>query len=216
MKIVGVGAGGHAKVVLDIFRAMGGFEVVGLTDAATDSRGRCVFGVPVLGGDEMLPTLRSQGVVGAFVGVGGVGDNAPRARLYQHLVDLEFSLPNALHPRAVVAADVVLEDGGVIMAGVVVNPGTRLGHNVILNTGAVVDHDCLIGDHAHLAPGAILSGGVSVGTLAHIGVGAQVIQGVTIGARAVVGAGAAVVRDVPPGAVVAGVPARILRVESYE
>lgn len=45
---------------------------------------------------------------------------------------------------------------------------------------------------------------------ASIGSGALVLGGVRVGAGAIVGAGAVVTRDVAPGAVVAGVPARVL------
>jgi acetyltransferase-like isoleucine patch superfamily enzyme len=46
---------------------------------------------------------------------------------------------------------------------------------------------------------------------AAIGSGATLLCGITVGERAVVGAGAVVTKDVPPGAVVAGNPAKILR-----
>jgi len=48
---------------------------------------------------------------------------------------------------------------------------------------------------------------------ASIGSGATILCGITIGERAIVGAGSVVTKDVPPGAIVAGNPARILRVE---
>ncbi len=71
-----------------------------------------------------------------------------------------------------------------------------------------VDHEVSIGAFAHIAPGASLAGYVTVGDGALVGVGASVTPGRTIGAWSTVGAGSAVVRDVPPGATVAGVPAK--------
>ncbi len=52
---------------------------------------------------------------------------------------------------------------------------------------------------------------VRIGAGADIGVNAVILPGVTVGRGAMVGAGAVVTTDVPPMAVVAGVPARILR-----
>ena len=51
----------------------------------------------------------------------------------------------------------------------------------------------------------------SIGDNVCIGGGSKILPGVTIGDRSVVGAGSVVTRDVPPGVVVAGNPARIVR-----
>jgi len=207
IQVIGIGAGGHAKVLLDILRLMNEYRVVGLLDPGCV--GTSVGDVPVLGGDELLPRLHAEGTVAAFIGVGGVGDNALRSKLFEKVQAAGFTFINVIHPAAILAQGVQLGQGVAIMAGVIVNPDTRIGDNVIINTGAIVEHDCEIAGHAHISPGAVLCGGVRVGIGAHIGAGATVRQYVTVGERALVGAGAVVVKDVPPGVVVLGVPARI-------
>jgi len=101
--------------------------------------------------------------------------------------------------------------GCVIMDGVTVRPGARLGLCCLLNTGCLVEHDCVIGDFAHVAPRAVILGGVTVGRGAMVGANATVLPSITIGDNAVVGAGAVVTKSVPPGTVVVGNPAKPLR-----
>jgi UDP-perosamine 4-acetyltransferase len=163
--------------------------------------------VPILGGDEQLPRLRADGVEGACLGVGGIGDNGPRARLYDRLRALGFALPTVAHARAVIAGSATIGAGSQVLAAAVVGPGALIGENVVVNTGAIVDHDCQIADHVHLATRCALGGGVRVHAAAHVGIGAVVLQGRTIGERAVVGGGAVVIRSVAPDTVVVGVPA---------
>jgi putative colanic acid biosynthesis acetyltransferase WcaB len=81
----------------------------------------------------------------------------------------------------------------------VIHPDTRIGKNVTLR------HCVTLGNKGNSDGGApVLEDGVEVG--AH----AIIIGPVTVGANAIVGAAAVVTRDVPPGAVVAGNPARVL------
>jgi sugar O-acyltransferase (sialic acid O-acetyltransferase NeuD family) len=206
-RIVGFGAGTHAKSVLEAIRSAGSFDVVGLVDDDPTRTGRDVLGFPVLGTEE-LQRLRADGVAQAFAGVGGIGDQSARRGVFERLLAAGFELPPIVHASAVVSPWAELGRGAHVLATAVVNAGADIGDDVIVNTGAIVEHDCRLGAHAHISPGVRLAGLVSVGEGAHVGIGAIVIEGIGIGAGALVAAGAVVVDDVPDGARVAGVPAR--------
>jgi UDP-N-acetylbacillosamine N-acetyltransferase len=202
------GASGHARVVADIVRLRGEHDIAGFLDDTDGAAGRTFLGAPVLGGRDRLASLRGKGVTHVLL---GFGDGAARLRLAPLVRDAGLAFATAVHPSAVVAADVAVGDGTVIAAGAVVNPATSLGEHVIVNTRASVDHDCAIGRGAHVAPGATLGGWVRVGEAAWVGLGASVRDRVRIGSGAVVGAGAVVVHDVPDDVVAYGVPARVIR-----
>jgi UDP-perosamine 4-acetyltransferase len=211
MRVIGLGAGGHAKVVIDILRLMEDYEFVGLLDPKRELWDTEVLGVPVIGDDDLLPELYDKGVRFAFIGLGGIGDTRPRRQLYGKVRQSGFDIVPALHPRSVIAASVSIGHGPTVLAGAVINSGARIGDNVIVNTGAIVEHDCVVGDHVHIATGARLASSVYVGERSHIGLGASIRQCIHIGRNVVVGAGAVVVKDVPDNVVVVGVPARILK-----
>ncbi len=203
-----LGGGGHARIVIECMVRMGlGLPqaVLDPDPALADSR---VCEVPVRGADDQLATLIEEGVGRFFVGLGGVGDNGPRARLFESGLRAGLEPETVVAPSADVSPSVKLGVGTFVGPGAVVNAGADLGRNVIVNSGAIVEHDCHIEDHVHVASGAVLASTVKVGMAAHIGAGAVVRQGVTIGARALVGAGAVVVDSVAPGTRVVGVPAR--------
>ena len=206
--VIGFGAGGHAKVVIEILRSMQEYTIVGLLETRSELWHTSVLGVEVLGDDSMTAELKSRGMEHAFIGVGTVGDMQPRRELYEKVLRLGFQLVPAIHAAAIVTPSATIGAGPTIMAGAIVNANTVIGDNVIVNTGAIVEHDCVIGDHTHIATGARLAGGVHVGPGSHIGIGAVVRQEIRIGEGAIVGAGAVVVKDVPAGKTVMGVPAR--------
>jgi sugar O-acyltransferase (sialic acid O-acetyltransferase NeuD family) len=198
-------------VLIEALQLMGVHELVGLLDPDPALWNTKVLGVPVLGDDGVLVGLREQGVEHFFIGLGGTGDNRPRMRLYETALGEGYHSIKAIHPQAVISTSAQLGNGLMVMAGTVINAAAILGDNVIVNTGAIVEHDCVLGDHVHVATGARLASTVIVGREAHIGAGSTVRQGITIGEGAIVGAGSVVVSNVEPGAVVVGVPARVLK-----
>jgi sugar O-acyltransferase (sialic acid O-acetyltransferase NeuD family) len=209
--VIGFGAGGHARVILDTLKAIGGFEVVGFLDPNPTLWGKKILGVRVLGGDDLSDEMLARGVRSAFIGVGSIELIEPRKRLYETARKLGFGIVRSIHPRAVISESAVLGDGPMVMAGAIINPAARIGNNVIINTGAIVEHTCVIGDHSHIAVGARLAGNVRIGERSHVGIGASILEGTIIGNDVIVGAGAVVIRNVPDKSVVVGVPAEIIR-----
>jgi sugar O-acyltransferase (sialic acid O-acetyltransferase NeuD family) len=209
--VVGLGAGGHARVMIDILQLAGGYELVGLLDPRQEIWHTNVLGIPVIGDDALLPDLYRQDIHAAFIGLGTTGATTLRQQLYEKAVHYGFQIVQAVHPQAIVAPSAKIGDGVTIAAGAIVNAAAQLGMNVIINTGAIVEHDCIIGNHVHIATGARLASTVHIENGAHIGIGATVRQCIHIGCNAIVGAGAVVIDDVPDFAVVVGVPARVLR-----
>jgi UDP-perosamine 4-acetyltransferase len=195
-----LGAGGHARVLIDALAAAGWPAPIGCLGEGPDA----LLGIPRLGPDAALAGLRGR--AGAVIVA--VGDNASRARLGAFAESLGYALPAFAHPAATIAPSARLGPGAVVCARAVVGPEARLARLALVNTGAVVEHECEIGEAAHVAPGAVLGGAVRVGDGALVGLGAAVRPGLTIGARALVGLGAAVTQDVAAAAMVTGVPAR--------
>lgn len=208
--LIGYGAGGHARSLVETIRSGDRFYVAALVDDDLSASRAPVLGVPVRLGHEAIAAARAEGVEQAFVAIGGVAGREARRRAFDRLVAAGFALPAIVHRTASVAASAVLGDGAQVLAMAVVNAAATVGDGAILNTGAIVEHDCVVGRSAHLAPRATLGGHVTVGDGAHVGMGAVVVESVTVGAGAFVAAGAVVVADVAVGARVAGVPARPL------
>jgi len=206
-ELIVFGAGGHAKVVIDLIERQGHYAIAGVFDDDLTRKGERFFGYQVLGTRADLPAHSSATPRRAIV---TIGDNAARAAVAAYLDQRDWRFVNAIHPRASISRGATIEPGSVVMAGCVVNADAYLGAHVILNTGATVDHDCRIEDAVHIAPGCHLCGGVSVGRGSLIGAGSTVTPGVRIGERVIVGAGSTVLRDVADGARISGVPARPL------
>jgi sugar O-acyltransferase (sialic acid O-acetyltransferase NeuD family) len=204
MRIAIIGAGGHAKVVADAVLASGSDQIVGFFDDNSALWEKTIFGLPVRG---PIAGWRDHSVDALIL---GIGDNAVRKKIFAQFSSAGVKFATALHPRATLARGVVVGEGSVVLANVVVNADTQIGCDCILNTACTVDHDCVVGAHTHLAPGVNVAGDVRIGEGAFAGIGTKMIPRITVGDWAFLGAGAVVTRDVAAGARLVGVPAKTM------
>ena len=94
-----IGAGGHAKVVIELVRAAGAYEIIGLIDLKLS--GPPILDLPILGTDGDLPRLRREGITHAFV---GIGNNQLRLKTGYYLRQIDFKVINAISPAAIISA----------------------------------------------------------------------------------------------------------------
>ena len=196
LRLIIIGASGHGKVVADIAARNGYEDIIFLDD---DENVKECGGYPVIG------KISDIGFLDGFLFI-AIGNTNVRKRLMSENSNRKF--PTLIHPSAVIADNVEIGNGSVIMAGSVVNPGVKIGKGCIVNTSSSIDHDCIIGDFVHIAVGSRLCGSVTVGDTTWIGAGATIKNNIYICENCIIGAGATVIRNIDTMGIYVGVPAK--------
>ncbi len=196
-RLIIIGASGHGKVIADIALLNDYKDIAFLDD---DENTKTCAGFPVIGKTSEANMLDGDKVV-------AIGNAEVRQRMMSdiHTVTL-------IHPHAVIARNVEIGEGTVIMAGAIINSETKIGNGCIINTGASVDHDCIIEDFVHVAVGAHICGTVNIGKSTWIGAGATVSNNISICSHVTIGAGTVVVKDITEDGTYIGVPARKVKI----
>lgn len=208
-EILIIGAGGHAKVVLEAIIEGGWARAVGFV-APLGSQSR-LYDLPVYSGASEMEVIKNIGIQNIVV---ALGDNTKRLQIARALSKSGCEFPAIIHPRAYISRSASISRGAVILQNASVGTHAKIGSFVIINSGAIVEHDNEIRSGAHVAPGCALAGQVYVGEKALIGVGSSIKPGVRIGRKVIVGAGTAVVRNIPNSQIVVGAAAREINKKS--
>jgi len=197
-KLVLIGAGGHAKVCFNIAQKMNQWDEIIVLD---DNPNNNYFEISGSLKEVSKYTKDSDFFV-------AIGDNENRMSITRKLNELNASIIKLIHPKATIASNVTIEEGSVIMAGVVINSATNIEKGCIINTASSVDHDNKIGKFVHVSPGTHLAGSVTIGNNTWIGIGSNIINDIQIGSNIIIGAGSIVINDIEKTGTYIGTPAR--------
>ena len=201
-----VGAGGHARVVIDAAELQG-FNILGIVDINYHKQEETIINYKVIGGVSELEHFDRKDTK-VFI---AIGDAKERALYFEEAKKMGFSIPKIIHPTAILSKYITIGDGVFVNSGVILNAEIIIGENAVVNTGAILDHEVHLGKHSHIAPGCKIGGRVKIEDFTFIGIGSTVINKIKIGSHVMVGAGSLVIRDVESNSTVVGIPARRIK-----
>lgn len=207
-KIVVIGGGEHAKVIINVIKKLDEYEILGYTDIINKG---LVLGKKYLGNDEVLNNIiKKHKNCKAVIGVGLIKVSNVRNRIYEMVKNIGFDLPTITSKNAIIYEDVTIGEGTVVLDNTIINTGSTIGKCVILYSSAIVEHDCTVGDFVTFATGSILAAGSKIGDNSILSVGAIVISHKSICNNCFIGAGSVAISDILIEGTYYGVPARRL------
>lgn len=195
-----IGAGGHAKVVVDALNQAGYHNISKFDDSCLDvnaDKARDADIQPLEAMNNAFPTIIS------------IGSNHARYEIAKRFPNLQWT--NAIHPSALVHPTAFIGKGVYIGARAIIQPYAVIGDHTIINTATIIEHDVEIGDYCHISPGNILTGGVRVGKYSFLGAGTTVIPNILIGDNVIIGAGSVVIDNIPSSVTAVGCPCKVIR-----
>lgn len=208
-KLLLIGGGGHCKSVIDVLNENNYYDEIGILDYK-NNLGKFIQGIKVVGTDEDLPILKSEGFSEAFITLGSIGNSKRRVELYNILKTLGYTLPKVKSRSSVISDSAYLEEGIFIGKNAVINVECKIGLCSIINTGSIIEHDCTIGKFCHVSPGAVICGQANIKDYSHIGANATIIQDIIVGQDVLIGAGSVIISNIEDGKKVVGVPGKVI------
>lgn len=209
MKSVILGAGTYGEVYLSYLKEKG-IEVVGFLDDNPNLQEKKIYGVPVLGPISKMKNLNAEYDVEDIYCP--IGNNKLRVRLLKEAKALGYRIPNYIHPSVIISPDVEIGDGVYILLDTTIMPHSVIHDCVMISMGVRIAHHSVLEEGVFLSSGCVFGASITAQKYAYCGLSSTIMTGVKkIGEDCLIGAGAVVIKDVDDRAVMAGVPAKLLR-----
>jgi acetyltransferase EpsM len=215
-KLIILGGRGVGMWAASIANDIGTYNVLGyLNDVVPIGQKVGLYkGYNVLGTSNDVDKFIEDKDVYFFIGFFGLQNEEA---IYKKIINLNIPtdrLATLIHPTAYVPKEYCSIGNGVLIAPLArVCPDSMIEDNCILMSGSLIGHDSTMKRFAHLAADCIVGGNVTVGFGAHVGTNATIRENVNVGNFSLIGSGSVVLKDVPENSIVAGNPARILRIK---
>lgn len=207
MKILCIyGCGGMGREIADLTSRMDKWGKIIFVD--DNIKSRIVEEVPVLTLEETLNQFdKSQ-----LEFIVAAGEPTSRQFLYEKLENHTLKYINVVEPGFNLSNFSSIKNGTIVHTGATITVNVHIGKGCLINKHSVIGHDVTVGDYTVISPNVSIGGDVNIGSNCYLGSGAIIRNGISIGENSIIGMGSVVLKDVESNSVVAGNPARFLRV----
>lgn len=178
------GNGGHSRVVQQLARHK--YNKINIFDENNQSE-------EVVGNFEEMINYNNLNNCDNFI---ALGDNEIREQKLKTLIDKNIKVTSLIDNGALLANNIEIGKGSIVMPGCIINSNTKIGIGCIINTGSLIDHDCKLNDYVHISPGCKLGGTIVIGRLSWIGIGTTIINNISIGDNVKIAAGSTIYKDI--------------------
>ena len=178
------GNGGHSRVVQQLARHK--YNKINIFDENNQSE-------EVVGNFEEMINYNNLNNCDNFI---AIGDNEIREQKLKTLIDKNIKVTSLIDNGALLANNIEIGKGSIVMPGCIINSNTKIGVGCIINTGSLIDHDCKLNDYVHISPGCKLGGTIVIGKLSWIGIGTTIINNISIGDNVKIAAGSTIYKDI--------------------
>jgi sugar O-acyltransferase (sialic acid O-acetyltransferase NeuD family) len=187
-RVLILGAGGGAALVLDILSRSTRQKAVGILDNNSEMAGNRLMGIPVLGQFGLIDSLWRDSAFDVLIStvVRDVGD---RASIFERYTNMGIPFANIIDPDVRIGREVKLGTGNLIIYGSYLAASVKLGDNNFLAAGTSIEHHSTVGSHCTFGPRTSLSGKVSVGDKVKFGTQVAVEPNISIGAGSIIASG---------------------------
>jgi sugar O-acyltransferase (sialic acid O-acetyltransferase NeuD family) len=208
-KCVIVGAGTYGQVYAKYLSDE--YEILGFVDDDPKMLSKKVVGYDVLGTVQSLldGKLCLSSEVSVFV---PIGNNETRCRLLSELRSKTFKTPSFIHKTVNMDDSTKVGNAVYILPSCSIMPYVEILDDVMISMGVNIAHHVKIEAGCFFSQGTNIGASMTIQEQAYVGIASTLMTGVKcIGKNSLIGAGAVVIRDVPENAVMAGVPAKVLK-----
>lgn len=203
MKVALIGAGGHARTLINILE-LNQYEIMGVYDDhySEEMQGELVEGYPLIGGLDAI--AEDQHLIIAK-------GNCLQLKTLSEQFKAQLLSGNLIHPKAVI--ELSNESIGIanqISALCYAAKSSIIGNHNLIYSQSTLEHEVVIGDYNVITVNVTICGRVRIGSQCYFGASSTVLPKISICDGVTIGAGAVVTKDITEPGTYVGIPAKKL------